>query len=210
MEPTVIRTFGTSNLEWEEWLDRLRQLQKNHGVGMVVDVRSIPHSKRHPWFDGPTLRQSLNQSGFEYWYLGKSLGGKPRSKALYHPMGYAWFAKIQNSDIFQSALTRLITASRQIGLVLICGEEDPMECHRGLMIAPALGLHGVTVLHIRRGLRVETLPEFEERLLRGAGFDPAQGNLFDLSGESNQLQSAYEWANRKHAFRFDPAFALDP
>ncbi len=216
MEPAVIRTFGTSNLEWEDWLERLRLSQKNHGVGMVVDVRSIPHSSRHPWFDGPTLRQSLNQAGFEYWYLGKSLGGRPRRISLYHPEGHAWFEKIQNTDIFQAALTKLINASRQLGSVLICGEEDPLECHRGLMIAPALAHRGVTVIHDRKGQRVETMPEFEDRLLRASGVDPAQGNLFDLPGQSHHLRSAYdlrsayEWANRKNAFRFDPAFAVEP
>ena len=186
MEPAVIRTFGTSNLDWEDWLERLRLSQKNHGVGMVVDVR------------------------FEYWYLGKSLGGRPRRISLYHPEGHAWFEKIQNTDIFQAALTKLITASRELGSVLICGEEDPLECHRGLMIAPALAHRGVTVIHDRKGQRVETMPEFEDRLLRASGVDPAQGNLFDLPGQSHHLRSAYEWANRKNAFRFDPAFAVEP
>ncbi len=177
---------------------------------MVVDVRSIPHSKRHPWFDGPALRKQLNQSGFEYWYLGKSLGGRPVQKSLYHPEGHAWFARIQQTQVFQTALSRLISASRQLGSVLICGEEDPIICHRGLMIAPALTHLGVTVLHIRRGLLVETTPAFEVRLIRASGVDPAQGSLFDGPLESSPLEAAYEWANRKSAFRFDPAFAIDP
>ena len=46
MEPAVIRTFGTSNLDWEDWLERLRLSQKNHGVGMVVDVRSAEAVER--------------------------------------------------------------------------------------------------------------------------------------------------------------------
>lgn len=210
MESPVLLTFGTSNLEWEDWLSRLRLLSKDHGVGMVVDVRSIPHSKRHPWFDGPTMRQSLNRSGFDYWYLGQSLGGRPRSRSLYHSEGHAWFERIRATDVFQSALAKLINATKKIPSVMICGEEDPLECHRGLMISPALVKKGATVLHIRRGNRIETTDEFENRMMRSAGIEPSQGNLFDSPGESTNLQAAYEWFNRRMAFRFDPDFVVEP
>jgi hypothetical protein len=30
---------------------------------------------------------------------------------------------------------------------MLCAEEDPLDCHRGLMIAPALAERGVPVVH---------------------------------------------------------------
>ena len=41
-------------------------------------------------------------------------------------------------------------------IALMCGEEDPLDCHRALMIAPALKDLGLPPRHIRKGGRLET------------------------------------------------------
>src|SRR5947199_7614 len=43
--------------------------------------------------------------------------------------------------------------------------EDPLDCHRGLMIAPALVERGLAPLHLRADGRVESTAEMEGRLL---------------------------------------------
>jgi hypothetical protein len=50
-------------------------------------------------------------------------------------------------------------------VAMMCSEADPLDCHRGLMIAPALVECGVAPRHLRRDDSVETTAEMEERLL---------------------------------------------
>jgi uncharacterized protein (DUF488 family) len=33
--------------------------------------------------------------------------------------------------------------------VIMCSEEDPLHCHRSMLIAPALDARGVEIAHIR-------------------------------------------------------------
>ena len=51
-------TIGHSNLPAEHFL----ALLQNAGVTAVVDVRSVPFSRRFPWFSGKALAERLRGS----------------------------------------------------------------------------------------------------------------------------------------------------
>src|SRR5262249_28512954 len=99
---------------------------------------------------------------------------------------------VRRTPIVRNDLERVARGLETYTIALLCGEEDPLDCHRGLMIAPALVEAGVTPAHLRRGGRVETQLAFEERLQQAAGV----GGLFGL-GE------AYRVLNRKVAHRLE-------
>ena len=51
-------------------------------------------------------------------------------------------------------------------MALLCGEDDPLDCHRGLMITPALVELGVSPYHLRKDGSVESTPAMEAHLLK--------------------------------------------
>jgi uncharacterized protein (DUF488 family) len=181
-------TVGHSNHEMGAFLDLLRQ----HGVTAVADVRSSPHSRRLPQFGRGSLEAALRQAGIAYVFLGGQLGGRPAAEGLYHPGGWADYERVRQTPAFAAGLDRVVRGLGQYAVALMCGEEDPLDCHRGLMITPALAERGLPPRHIRKGGRLETTAEFEERLQAETGL----GNLFPES-----LAEAYRVMNRKKAFR---------
>jgi uncharacterized protein (DUF488 family) len=67
---TLILTIGHSTRKLEDLIGLLQA----HGVQVVVDIRTIPRSRRNPQFNQDTLPASLTESGIGYVHL-KQLGG---------------------------------------------------------------------------------------------------------------------------------------
>ena len=76
---TDLLTIGHSNLPADQFL----ALLKAHGVTAVADVRSVPFSRRFPWFSSRTLAERLQSKGIAYVTMGDTLGGRPANPALY-------------------------------------------------------------------------------------------------------------------------------
>jgi len=72
----MIKTIGHSN----HAIDRFVDLLKAGGVEAVVDVRSVPYSRRFPQFGRERLAHSLAAAGILYRYEGAALGGLPSPK----------------------------------------------------------------------------------------------------------------------------------
>ena len=89
-------------------------------------------------------------------------------------------------------------------LALLCAEEDPLNCHRFLMICPELAATGIEPVHIRKGGIGETQREAEDRLLHAQKMAAvADASLFPEDREA-ALESAYVSQSEKYAFRIDP------
>jgi hypothetical protein len=91
-------------------------------------------------------------------------------------------------------------------VALLCAEEDPLDCHRGLMITPALRERGLAPIHLRGDGSSETTAEMEKRLAAEtkAGAGILDGLFADLlSGEERRtfLEDAYRIMSRRKAFR---------
>ena len=54
-------------------MDLLRQ----HGIELVVDVRSTPYSRYVPQANRENLARTLESAGIAYRWMGEPLGGKP-------------------------------------------------------------------------------------------------------------------------------------
>ena len=195
-------TIGHSNHEFARFIALLR----NASVTAVADVRSQPFSQRYPHFNRAELRSGLADAEIVYAFLGDELGGRPRDSTLYDMEGRVRYERVRQTALFQSGLDRLETALDSFSVALLCSEEDPIVCHRGLMIAPALVERKLLPHHLRGDNSVETTEEFEARLLAETkvGIGILDGLFTEvIGGDERQrlLEEAYRVQARRKAFR---------
>jgi uncharacterized protein (DUF488 family) len=194
--PTLF-TIGHSNLELEDFLAVLAW----HEIENVCDVRSRPGSFRFPQFNREPLEAGLRAANRKYEFLGETLGGRPSDPRVYQRDGVVDYALRRKAPDFLAGIEHTIENSRAQKIVLMCAEEDPLQCHRFLMICPALLERGVTPVHIRRGGVLETQREAEDRLLLLNDLSAfASGSLF-VSERGAALDDALRRHAREYAFR---------
>ena len=121
-----------------------------HGVRQLVDVRTIPKSRRNPQFAQDQLAVSLEQRGIVYVHL-PGLGGlrharKDSINTGWKNASFRGYADYMQTDAFRTSLTKLIDTATT-PTVIMCAEAVPWRCHRSL-IADALAARGVQVEHI--------------------------------------------------------------
>ena len=174
-------TLGHSNLPADGFLT----LVQGAGVTAIADVRSVPFSRRYPWFSGPALAAHLQGAGVAYLPLGDVLGGRPRDPALYCE-GVADYEKMAATPQFRGGLDRVAEAAGRFRVCLMCAEREPLDCHRCLLVTRALAERGFAVGHVLADGTIEPHGETEERLIALARV-PA-----DLFADRNQrLAAAY-------------------
>ncbi|MGH7388196.1 MAG: DUF488 family protein [Candidatus Rokuibacteriota bacterium] len=150
----IVLTIGHSTRRLEELIGLLHQ----HGVEMLVDVRTVPRSRRHPQFDRETLPDPLRAAGIGYEHL-RALGGLRRSRpdsinTAWQNAGFRGYADHMQTEEFEAALVRLLEVARHARTAVMCAEAVPWRCHRSL-VADALVARGVTVEHILSPTRRE-------------------------------------------------------
>jgi uncharacterized protein (DUF488 family) len=195
-------TVGHSNHDWPPFLDLLR----GAGVTAVADVRSSPYSRRLPEYNRGALEAALRQNGLAYVYLGDLLGGRPADPDLYDPEGWADYARVRRTAAFRRGLDRLLLGAERYAVAMLCAEEDPLDCHRGLMVTPALAELGRPPLHLRKDGALETTAQMEQRLLKdtrvGDGLlDGLFADQLDEAERRGLVAEAYRLRNRQVAYR---------
>ncbi len=185
-------------------LDAFLALLAGAGVTAIADVRSSPFSRYQPPFNGPQLAPALERRGIAYVFLGEQLGGRPAPPELYDKEGRVDYERVRATDFFQEGLDRLARGARDFVVAMMCGEEDPLDCHRGLMITPALVQRGILPGHLRKGGAIETTEAMERRLLRETHVGEGEWNgMFadQLSAEDwrELLADAYRKMARRKA-----------
>jgi uncharacterized protein (DUF488 family) len=187
-----LSTIGHSNLP----ADRFMALVQEAGVTAVADVRSVPFSRRFPWFSAPNLAARLQGAGVTYLPFGDALGGRPRDPALYCD-GVADYERMAATPQFCAGLDRLGEAIERFRLCLMCAEREPLDCHRCLLVARALAQRGLALGHILTDGTLEPHAATEERLLGRAG---GSDDLF--GGRAERLAHAYQARAGKVAAHF--------
>ncbi len=145
--PLVVYTVGHSTRALNVFVELLRK----HGVMQLVDVRTIPRSRRNRQFNAETLPEPLGAADIRYVPL-PALGGLRH--ATPDSMNTGWrnasfrgFADYMQTPEFEQGLERLITLASARSTAMMCAEAVPWRCHRSL-IADALTARGIRVLHI--------------------------------------------------------------
>jgi len=140
----VIYSIGHSALAIDAFIAHL----KRYGISVLVDVRSIPYSKRHPQFNREALVTALSSQGIEYDFAGRALGGKPKDPTVYRN-GRVQYSLLRRRPYFQEGLERLIAMDTTTkNIAIMCAEKDPLRCHRFHLVSEALWEKGIEVLHL--------------------------------------------------------------
>jgi uncharacterized protein (DUF488 family) len=193
-------TIGHSNLEWPTFAQTLLSF----GIDLLVDVRSRPYSSRFPQFSQPEFEGALREAGYLYLFLGEELGGRPEDPKAYGSNGVVNYSVRRRAHDFQRGIDRVLAEMQQRTLALLCAEEDPLSCHRFLMVCPELVAREVTPQHIRKGGVLETQREAEDRLLDAHHFSDVTTESLFPAGRDAALDDAYAAQAQKCAFRVDP------
>jgi uncharacterized protein (DUF488 family) len=135
---TKIYTIGHSNHEPEVFVALLRQ----HGIELVVDVRSSPYSRYVPQANRETLARTLAAEGIAYRWDGDRLGGKPDGEV-------GDYDALRASAPFLEGITALLAGGDERPTAIMCAEGDHRRCHRHKLITPALLDREAQVLHIQ-------------------------------------------------------------
>jgi uncharacterized protein (DUF488 family) len=154
-----VLTIGHSNRSMDEFLTLLKQ----HAVQVLADVRSQPHSKYVPHFDHASLKRAVEVAELQYVFLGRELGGMPEDREFYDAEGHVVYFRIAASEPFKRGIARLLEGIRKYRVAIMCGEEDPTNCHRRLLVGKVLKEQGVGVKHIRADGRIQTEEELVQQ-----------------------------------------------
>jgi uncharacterized protein (DUF488 family) len=174
----MIRTVGHSNHSIERFVDLL----KAGSVKLLVDVRSMPYSRRFPQFGRERLARTLGEAGIDYVWEGEALGGKPGQAGGYN--------ELSARPAFKGALDRVIELSHDTTLCLMCAEKEPLDCHRTVLVSRRLAERGVAVEHLLADGCMRAHAEIEDALLmKSTGAD-----LFE--DRAQQLARAYDARER--------------
>lgn len=177
----MIKTIGHSNHP----IERFVELLKAGGVALLVDVRSMPWSRRFPQFGRERLAKTLGEAGIDYVWEGEALGGKPGQGGGYN--------ELAARPAFKTALDRVIDRGRDTTACLMCAEKEPLDCHRTVLVSRRLAERGVAIEHLLADGTTRPHVDIEEALLG----KQRSADLFD--DRAQQLARAYD--GREQAMR---------
>lgn len=144
---SVVYTVGHSTRS----IDELVALLRDHGVRRLVDVRTVPKSRRNPQFHRDALAPSLRAHRITYRWVA-ALGGLRRTRpdsenGAWRNASFRGYADHMQTAAFQDAVDDLVRRAHHDDLVIMCAEAVPWRCHRSL-IGDALVVRGVEVRDI--------------------------------------------------------------
>jgi uncharacterized protein (DUF488 family) len=143
----MIYTIGHSTRTSEDFIELLKQF----GIEHLVDVRTVPRSRRNPQFNQENLSQALAAQEIQYTHLPE-LGGlrKPRLDSInnaWRNASFRGYADYMGTAEFEFGLEKLTGLADSGTVVVMCAEAVPWRCHRSL-IGDALLVRGIEVIDI--------------------------------------------------------------
>jgi len=161
-----IHTVGHSTQDLEKFL----KLLTDAGVTAIADVRSVPASRFTPQFNRAPLTRALRQVNVKYVFLGKELGARSEDPSCYEN-GRVIYARLARTELFQAGIGRLQRGSGTESIAIMCAEQEPLDCHRTLLVSRVLHEQGMKIDHIHPDGQIESHDEAMNRLLRKHGLD---------------------------------------
>lgn len=140
-----IWTAGHSKHQLPVLVDLLRGPE----IEVVADIRSQPFSRYNPQFNRKSLEQALPGAGIRYVFFGAELGGRPPEPEFYDAGGHVRYGAVAATERFNSGIDRLLAGAARRRVAILCSEEDPVHCHRRLLVGRVLTGRGIAVAHIR-------------------------------------------------------------
>jgi uncharacterized protein (DUF488 family) len=183
-------TIGHSNHSIEEFIALLQQ----HEITALADIRSHPYSRYLPHFNQEFLKKALKEAGIAYVFLGQELGARPKNQNCYIN-GKAVYDRIAAMPEFITGIERICQGVERYQIALMCAEQDPITCHRAILVCRHLQERVLEIQHILKNGELESHDCLEDRLLKlhhliqdsDSGNTAVQLNLFDASVSNNNL-----------------------
>jgi uncharacterized protein (DUF488 family) len=129
-------TIGHSTRTIVEFVDLLQE----SGVGLVIDVRSIPRSRTNPQFNQETLPETLEpwQIGYEHiaelgGRRGKSRDAETSPNTYWRVRSFQNYADYALTLPFAAGLARLRERGGEQRCVIMCAEAVWWRCHRRII-----------------------------------------------------------------------------
>jgi uncharacterized protein (DUF488 family) len=191
MTPHTVFTVGHSTHSVPGFLGLLQK----HGITAVADVRSVPVSRFTPQFNRYAVERSLSEVGIKYVFLGKELGARTEDLSCYVD-GRVRYDLLARTPEFASGVDRLRKGSQSERIAVMCTEQEPLDCHRCVLVARALEGNGIAVEHIHSDGHAEDHASAMRRLMVNFGLD--QEDLFRTSVE--RLQEALDRQEQRIAY----------
>ena len=145
---STIWTIGHSTRN----IDFFISLLEENGIKALVDVRSLPGSKRYPQFNREALSESLNARGICYEHFPE-LGGRRKARpdsrnTAWRNISFRGYADYMETEQFHKGTERLVALAREAGpTAIMCAEAVWWRCHRRI-IADYLLYSGEEVVHL--------------------------------------------------------------
>jgi len=154
----------------------LQSLLRKYEITTIADVRSMPVSRFAPQFNRDMLKHSLYESNIKYVFLGEELGARSNDPACYVD-GRVQYGRLARTAEFARGIERLLNGAQTERVAIMCTEQEPLDCHRTILVAPMIAEHGVSIDHIHGDGHLENHTLAMRRLM--ARFDLAEDDLFN-------------------------------
>jgi len=190
-KPKQCFTIGHGNYPIDQFIPSLQ----NIGIDLIIDVRSSPYSRFNPHFNRENLEKSLIMNDIDYRYMGDKIGGRQSEPHLLFPNGTVNYRKVQETEKFLEGINEVLSIiSSGKKIALMCAEKEPERCHRFAMISPVLQSRGISVIHIRPDMKLQSNEDLERDLI-DSFFDTSQ---VSITGEPvDFVAKMYEDAGRR-------------
>jgi uncharacterized protein (DUF488 family) len=141
--------------------DDLARLIRDAAIDSIVDVRSVPKSRRHPQFWREEMERWVPETSGSAYRWEPGLGGFRKADhaspniALRHP-SFRAYADYMETEAFSRALAVLLTQAAASRVAIMCSESVWWRCHRRLIADAAVLLHDVGVQHVMHDGKLRT------------------------------------------------------
>jgi len=133
LETHTIYTIGDSTRSLAEFLDMLQSFD----IKILADIRSLPGSRRFPYFNKENLKISLEETGIQYVHLS-DLGGRRKMKKdsknnRSNNDSFRGYADYMETKDFENAIMNLENIALGQPTVYMCSEAVWWRCHRSMV-----------------------------------------------------------------------------
>jgi uncharacterized protein (DUF488 family) len=135
-------------------LDQLAAILREAGVRFVVDVRTVPRSRKNPQYNRHTLPAALGSLGLGYRHIAALGGLRSRAKGVPPEVNAFWqnasfhnYADYAMGAPFLTGLQELMELGKENPSAIMCAEGLWWRCHRRI-ITDYLLARGEAVSHI--------------------------------------------------------------
>ena len=199
-----IFTIGHSNYP----VEKLIKMLKHFHIDCVVDIRGTPYSKYNIQYNKETIQYTLRTAGFIYIYMAKEFAAKRENKVSYNNEGYSDFEKVIREEDFLNGIRRLKAGCEKGYTIALLGAmQDPIRCHRSILVGRELINHGFNVKHILDDYSLASQKDIDEYIIDKYYRDGVQLSLDNLSrdilSKDDMIKEGYRKANKEIGYRIE-------